>query len=253
MLKYKLKKRFLHKFFKYGTVLSDEGKVVFGKDGMRMKLVDPAHVCLLDISLSKGAFESYDDDSVEVGIEFSDISKFIKRFDFDDEIDMKFDVDDGHHMKMKARKEDLYTLCATRPLRDTAGMTDPSVPEFDLPCKFETSNKALREMIDYLYDCYNDQSYLKISFDEGTVEFHSDEDYDKNTMTLESIKVFNGEDKSVSSLFALDYAKEITKSIKKSADLKMELGEDYPVIIDFKFEDGLGEGTFWLAPRIESE
>jgi len=56
----------------------------------------------------------------------------------------------------------------------------------------------------------------------------------------------------VRSLFSLDYFSDMIKSTK-STELKIFLGNDYPVKIFFDIADGKGEVAYLLAPRIESE
>jgi proliferating cell nuclear antigen len=55
------------------------------------------------------------------------------------------------------------------------------------------------------------------------------------------------------SLFSLDYLKDMNKAIPKDAEVRMELGEEFPVKMHFDIAEGEGQVTFMLAPRIQSE
>jgi len=45
----------------------------------------------------------------------------------------------------------------------------------------------------------------------------------------------------------------MNKAIPKDAEVRMELGEEFPVKMHFDFAEGQGNVTYMLAPRIQSE
>ena len=55
------------------------------------------------------------------------------------------------------------------------------------------------------------------------------------------------------SLFSLDYLKDMNKAIPKDAEVRVELGEEFPVKLHYEFGEGMGQVTYMLAPRIQSE
>ncbi|MFB6308482.1 MAG: DNA polymerase sliding clamp, partial [Haloarculaceae archaeon] len=55
------------------------------------------------------------------------------------------------------------------------------------------------------------------------------------------------------SLFSLDYLQNMNKAIPKDAEVRMELGEEFPVKMHFDIAEGKGSVTFMLAPRIQSD
>jgi proliferating cell nuclear antigen len=55
----------------------------------------------------------------------------------------------------------------------------------------------------------------------------------------------------VSSLFSLDYLKDITRAMKDAGTLTVHAGNNHPIRVDFEM-DGI-EASYLLAPRIEQE
>jgi proliferating cell nuclear antigen len=45
----------------------------------------------------------------------------------------------------------------------------------------------------------------------------------------------------------------MNKAIPSDAEVTMELGEEFPVKLHFEFAEGLGQVTYMLAPRIQSD
>jgi proliferating cell nuclear antigen len=45
----------------------------------------------------------------------------------------------------------------------------------------------------------------------------------------------------------------MNKAIPGDAEVTIELGEEFPVKLHYGFAEGLGQVTFMLAPRIQSD
>jgi proliferating cell nuclear antigen len=61
------------------------------------------------------------------------------------------------------------------------------------------------------------------------------------------------EGEPVASLFSLDYMKDMNKAIPKGAGVVIELGDEMPIKMHYDFAEGLGNVTYMLAPRIQSD
>jgi len=57
---------------------------------------------------------------------------------------------------------------------------------------------------------------------------------------------------SVRSLFPLEYFANMLKAVSSGNTVTLQLGNDYPVKMEFKIAGGKGEVRYLLAPRIES-
>ena len=55
------------------------------------------------------------------------------------------------------------------------------------------------------------------------------------------------------SLFSLDYLKDMNKAIPSDAEVTIELGEEFPVKLHYQIAEGMGNITYMLAPRIQSD
>ena len=51
------------------STLIDEVKFTISPEGISLKAVDPAHVAMVEVNLGKAAFESYEADDTEIGID----------------------------------------------------------------------------------------------------------------------------------------------------------------------------------------
>jgi hypothetical protein len=76
-------------------------------------------------------------------------------------------------------------------------------------------------------------------------------DTDKLRKTLEKKDGSKLPEQPVSSLFSLDYMKDIARAMKGAATVSVHAGQDHPIRFDFEIA-GI-EASFLVAPRIETD
>ncbi len=226
-----------------GTIV-DEAKLNLSEEGISLKAVDPAHVAMVDLRLSKEAFESFEADETEIGINLNKIEQFLK-LSSSGEIVKLDHIEDENRLVLEVNN-----ITQKMPLLDTAGMTDPSVPQLDLPVNLVVKGKHLLKGVKA---SQNISDHIALTAGQDGFEIFSEEDEDLVRLNLseDELEELNASEE-VSSLFALDYFSSMIKSVSSETPIRINLGSDYPVVLNFGFADGNGEVKFLLAPRIES-
>ena len=226
------------------STLVDEVKFSVTSEGLVLRAVDPAHIAMVDMSISKDAFEEFKADETEIGIDIDKLSQFLKLARGDDVIDLKHDED--------KRRLNIVVGDITRrmSLIDTTGMSDPKVPNLELPAKLTVNVddlvqgiKASETVSDHIALIATPESF------EMTCEGDMDQvNWRKAKKDMESLETPS----SVRSLFPLEYFSNMLKAVPSGSAVTMHLGNDYPVRVEFKIANGKGEVRYLLAPRIES-
>ncbi|MEF8874443.1 MAG: DNA polymerase sliding clamp [Candidatus Thermoplasmatota archaeon] len=226
-----------------GTIV-DEVKINLSEEGLSLKAVDPAHVAMVDLSLDKDAFESYEADETELGINLKKIEQFLKLAGSGDVINMEHDEEDNRLVM------EVNNITQKMALLDTAGMTDPNVPSLDLPLSLKLKGKHI---LDGVKASENISDHISITANPDGFEIFSEEDEDMVRLSLDEDELDElSANEEVRSLFALDYFSSMVKCVSSDTVLDIELGADYPIKIQFTFADGNGDVRYLLAPRIES-
>ncbi|MBS3816408.1 MAG: DNA polymerase sliding clamp [Candidatus Thermoplasmatota archaeon] len=226
-----------------GTIV-DEVKINLDEDGLSLKAVDPAHVAMVDLRLDKEAFETYEAEETELGLNITKIEQFLKLSESGSIIEMEHDEDENR-LRMKVN-----SITQKMPLLDTAGMTDPNVPSLDLPLNLKIKGKHL---LNGVKASENISDHVSITANSDGFEIFSEEDEDMVRLSLSEDELEElSANEEVRSLFALDYFSSMVKCVSKDTILDIELGADYPIKIQFDFADGDGNVRYLLAPRIES-
>lgn len=245
MFQTKVKSEVLKEVVDIVGTLVDEAKFSVGKEGIALKAVDPAHVAMVDLSLDKGAFEEYKADECELGLDIDKLKEVLKLARAGDIIGIKHDEEKNKLIL------NVGNITRRMSLVDTAGLSDPKVPNLDLPAKISIKVDELKQGI-RASESVSDHLAL-ISSPDG-FEMFSEGDTDSVNLKLSKdlLEKLDCKEK-VRSLFPLDYFSNIVKVISTPTTVTLSLGSDYPVKLEFNFADEKGSVTYLLAPRIESE
>lgn len=244
MLNAEIKAEVLRDLVEIVQTIVDEVKINADKDGLSLKAVDPAHVAMVDLHLDTKAFADYKAEDTELGVTLNKIDQFLKLSSPSDMITLEHE-DDDNRLVLKVNN-----ITQKMPLLDTAGMTDPSVPQLDLPINVKLLGKHLQTGVKA---SQNIADHIAISAGPDGFEIFSEEDEDSVRLALSKDEVENIDaSESVRSLFALDYFSNMIKSVASNTIVELELGRDYPIKVKFEFAQGNGKVMFLLAPRIES-
>ncbi|UCD92587.1 MAG: proliferating cell nuclear antigen (pcna) [Methanobacteriota archaeon] len=241
----KAKSEVLKELIDVVSTLVDEVKFNVSKSGIAVKAVDPAHVAMVDLSLEKGAFEEYKGNDTELGIDINKIREVLKLARAGEIISIDHD-EDKNRLIMS-----VGNIVRRMSLVDTAGMSDPKVPNLDLPAKLSVRTEELRQGI-RASESVSDHIALISSPD--SFEMISEGDTDSVNLKLPKDLLEELDCKeTVRSLFPLDYFSNMIKAVSSAESITMHLGNDYPVRMEFDIAGGKGGVKYLLAPRIESE
>ena len=139
MFKAKIKAEVLKEVVDVISALVDEAKFNIKPDGINLRAVDPAHVAMLDMTLQKKAFEEYKAKECELGIDIDKLKEVLKLAVAGDVFNIEHDEDKNRLIL------DVGNITRRMALVDTAGMSDPKVPNLNLPAKLTVDTKELRK------------------------------------------------------------------------------------------------------------
>jgi proliferating cell nuclear antigen len=243
MLNVKLKADTLKEIVELLHTLVDEVKLNFGKDGLSVKAVDPSRVAMIDLSLSKAAFEEYKSSGVEIGIEVEKLKEILKVARAGDTIKMTYDEE----------KNKLITEVATFkryiPLLDLASMSDPKVPSLTHTAKAVVKAEDLRQGIRGT-ESVSSHITIEIKPDIFKIEGEAEQDRVEMTLSKDKGEVEIDAKENAKSMYALDYFANVMKAISSAEKVTLHIAKDYPLKMEFDIAGGNGSVRFLLAPRM---
>lgn len=231
------------------SVLVDECKVRLDEDGLSIKAVDPANVGMVELDIPAESFESYEADDELLGLNLVRFEDIVGMANKGDIVEMELDEETR---KLTIRIDGLrYTLSLIDP--DSIHQ-EPNVPDLDLPGDIELAGREIRRGVKAA-GMVSDHMAFGVSGDDDTFYMRAEGDTDDVRVDLSEDDVIGldtgGEE--AESLFSLDYLDSMAKAIPNDAAVDVEVGDDYPVKMNFNVAGGDAHVTYLLAPRIENE
>jgi proliferating cell nuclear antigen len=230
--------------------LISEGLFQLTDEGVKLVAADPAMVGLVDFTLEKDVFETYEiDEEQKVGINIENFYSILRRANSDDTITLEVDEDSS---KFKITMENNSTRDFSLPILNLSEDDIPSVGDLDqftFNAELDTSllEGAIKDamVVSDAVTITADGSSLQISAegDQSGVDFTVESD-------AEGVHEMSGSD--ARSMFSLDYLSKMIGAKKLSDVVTVKLGQDFPMRMEFIRPEEV-ELNFVLAPRIEEE
>jgi len=226
------------------STLVDEAKFSITADGIQLRAVDPAHVAMVELKLNKEAFEEYKAEDSELGIDVTKLDQFLRLAKAGEAIDIINDED--------KRRLNVAVGNTTKKMSliDTTGMSEPKVPNLNLPAKVSMKIEDISQGIK-ASESVSDHIALTVTKDSFELVCEGETDQVQLKLLKDQLIELECADK-VKSLFPLEYFSNMIRAIPSQSKITLNLGNDYPVKIEFQIAGGNGSVTYLLAPRIES-
>ncbi|WP_414836941.1 proliferating cell nuclear antigen (pcna) [Candidatus Nanohalococcus occultus] len=228
--------------------LISEGIFQLNEDGVKLVAADPAMVALVDFKIEKDVFESYDlDEETNVGLNLENLYSILRRANSDDKIILETRGDSKFYITMESSSVREFSLPILNLSEDDMPSTDDL--EYAVTAELETSvlESAVKDALvvgdSVVIESDNAGLRVKAEGDQSNVEFEIDGD-------AEGVLEFSGG--NARSMFSLDYLNDMTGAKKLSDTVKLSIGDDFPMRLEFEVPDE-ALLSFVLAPRIEEE
>lgn len=247
------------------TALVDECRLHVEADQLRLKVVDPANVGMVQMAINADAFDAYDGDAFTLGMEldtFADrVSDARLGTSTDDPVAVTLDPTmsqvtiDRDYGDTRVQRTDEWLNIDPESVRK-----EPELPDLDLPCVTEGLDPRAFDAA--ISDVARSSDHLTLSSDGDDVVFEAqgkayDDDDDPTRATTVRLPDAVVEREDASSKFSLDYLKDMAGALKaaKVDHVRVRWGDEFPIIIEFERTDADGatmyDGTYLLAPRIQ--
>ncbi len=228
-------------------VLVDECKIHLEEDGLTIKAVDPANVGMVDLQLDAEAFESYESNGGILGVNLDRLESVASMASSDQLVEMELDEETRKlHIKIDGLE---YTLALIDP---DSIRQEPDIPDLDLSATIVVEGSDIDRAVKAA-DMVSDHIALGVNEDDELFYVEAEGDTDDVDLKLDRDDLIDLTTGPAHSLFSLDYLKDMNKAIPNDGEVTIELGEEFPVKLHFEIAEGMGQVTYMLAPRIQSD
>jgi proliferating cell nuclear antigen len=223
----------------------DEGIFKFGKDGISLTAADRAMVAVIDLLISKDAFEEYEvEEEKEVGLNMTNFLSLLKRARGSDKVSLEL-VENRLILTIFNGTKRRFTVPLLQLTREEIPPIDQLEFKATVTLKPEVLEDAIKDA-SVITDAVTFQAtkeYFKISA-EGDVS-QAELELRQGDEGLVDLQV----QENSKAKYPLDYLEKILKAAKISDEVTIKFAQDYPMRIDFKYE-GKARISMVVAPRV---
>jgi len=234
----------LKKLFKTISVISEEALFNVTKEGLHTRLVDPAHVYMLDLNISRKNFyigrdcinKKFDwnvSDNFDVCFSVNDFNDFLRLINSYEDVNGTY-KDGTLHLKAGRFDQDIDAIINNQP--------EVVIPKLELKTSFELEHLSdFKKAID-------GKDYVKLIVNKLGVSAVIYNPISEKPLMFSISNTAEGDCKS---MYSCDILKMVLDSIGAAlGDMEIHLDTDNPMQITGKFLEG-GETKILIAPRIE--
>ena len=227
------------------SVLIDEAEFIINASGLNLRAADPSQISLVDFSLPKEAFSSFDVKAEKkIGVDIDYLGQVMGRAKANEKLEISLTEGNTMHLTFKGNNVRTFSI----PLLDLNKQEAPS-PKIQFEGEITIEAGILQEA---LKDAALVSSHIKLGVQEKAFFIRAESSkgsVDNETKTGDSaIKSFSAT-KNIKSMFPLDYLNDMLKAADSATEVSLSLKTDAPVKISYLI--GKAKIIYFLAPRIE--
>lgn len=239
----KIEQKKLASFCETLAALVPECRLTINQDGWNTGATDTANVAMVMANLPKASFTEFQcTEKTEIGIDVQKWTAMLKIMS-DPKSTIEITVDGSRINVSDGRYT--YTLAM---LDVNTVRKRPTPPNLSLPASIVTGAKEFNEALKAMAVIADK---VRLTADKDGITLHADGDSDHLDKPLAMLDGSKAPDQKISSLFSLDYLRDIGKAVKAADSLTLLMGHDHPIRFDFELE-GI-ECSYLVAPRIDAE
>ena len=222
------------------SFITNEGIVSFTNDGINMKLVDPANVSMVDLTIPAADFIQYNiETEFELGLAFD------KTLDFISSAKNTPVSLEPTNSKLEIKFDNAWFTQSTIPTKLLRAQ--PKIPVFEYDVKIELQTKLFAKGIKA---CAKIADHITFTMIKDIFTLSAKSNTDSVSAKIENPLIHKSN--TAFSLYSVDYLSDLIKGIVHSNEVTVEMSMDFPLTI----KTGIcktGTLVYILAPRIESD
>ena len=227
--------------------LVEEGQFEVKEDGIHLRAMDPSQISMVSFHMPKSAFVEYSiSEERKIGIDISQLSNVLARGKRGEKAELNLEEGRLVIKFFAEKKKKTFKI----PLIEIGeGVTRE--PKIEYSSHVKINADALKET---LKDAKLVSSHVKLILDKNAflMEVKGDngdvkEEFESGSSEVAEIITENG----VKATFPPQYLEDMVKATSASSSVTLYLETDRPMKLQYEIEGAMG--TYYLAPRIETE
>ncbi len=228
--------------------LVNEANLKLYKDRIELVAMDPASVAMTVFKLLSSAFTEYQiTQEKTIGVNLANLTQILKRVKPTDVLTLELDENKN---RLKVILKGISTKHFEMSLLDIDDK-EQRIPSLKFNAKVETNTLLFNEAIEDM-DIISDSLSLGVSADNLVIQSEGNTSAGKVNISTDEETAITLQGEPTTARYSIEYMKKIIKGSKLSNNVILELGQDYPLRVEYRIVDKLSL-MFILAPRTPTE
>lgn len=229
--------------------LIDDGLFKLGPSGIELTAADRAMVAVVELKLNSSAFESYQcDREATIGLNLLNFLTVLRRAGPEDKLTLNLN-ESVNRLELTLTGSSVRSFAI--PLLEMSAADIPPIGQLEFPAAAELKTDIITQGIEDA-DIIADSVVIELT--DSAIRMTAEGDSSKAELRLASgspalLKLAARE--AVRSRYPLNYLKKIAKAARIADTARLQLGQDYPLRLEFKGETA--SIAMVLAPRVSEE
>lgn len=237
--------------------VADEVRLQLTDDGFEVRANDPANVCMVDISLSADAFDTYDLESeTMLGVDIGDLQSLVRRARKNSDDELELAIQEREITATVSRGYDNHNVVSqgsTSLIDPDSIRQSPDVPELDRGVNIEIDRGPFVDALSYGVGLD-----IKVEFEVKGVNQHSNALYigSETDTRKESAAINNIDcDKTGVSWYSKDYMKSLLSAVGEinSSTVTVIFDDEMPISLKMSDDDVQMQVEYLMAPRVRQD
>ena len=228
------------------SVLVDECVLRADADGLSAAAMDPATVGMVELDLGAEAFEAYDAAETAMGVDLGRLRDVVGMGERDQPVRLALDAETR---TLHVRVGELsYTLALIDP---DAIRSPPDGVDFEdqFTATVAAEGAAFTRAVKAA-DMVSDHLELGVDEDAGHLYARADGDTDTVSVELPEEDCAAFDPGAARSLFSLQYLSSVERAVPADRRVRLRLGEEAPIEVEFDVAGGDGRVRYVVSPRL---
>jgi proliferating cell nuclear antigen len=228
--------------------LVEECRIHLGEDGIHIMAADPALVASVTLNVDSAAFDTYSASGGLIGVNLERLSDVLGVAERDQLVTFTLD---NETRKLHVAVDELEYRMALIDPDSIRSPPDPSNFDFEYSGTVVVRTEEVDRFV-WASDMVADHLAIGMAEEEKPFYVEAEGDTDDVSLALSDDDLIERTPGSARSLFSLDYLSAINRPIPSDSAVRLSLGNELPIELQYEIASGHGSVEYVLSPRIAS-
>lgn len=230
---------------KAAAILVDDCRITITPKGLSVSAMNEAHTALINLHVAEEAFIEYEAKNLKMGVNLHSLNSIVNLANATDIINLEYDKP---QKQLIIKLEDLKKRIS---ILDPVNITKSDIPYINLPAKIKVNSGKLQKGFQ-ASKAVADSVLLSITPD--SFEIYANGNIEEVILSLKKDDLIEHDSTTIhKNQYSVDYLYDLINIFGAADTVKIMMGNNQPLQMEYVFAEGNGYLTYIQAPRMDDD